>query len=118
VSAAYYLSPTWEPVLRGFNQYPNFVVFEYVNGVPMFDGWPVRWIGVGQTYQTTAAPSQPLAFFGDLSYWYLAERGTPRIEVSREVFFATDEIAMRALERIDVEAMAVDAMATLVTAAS
>ena len=118
VSAAYYLSPTWEPVLRGFNKYPNFVVFEYVNGVPMFDGWPVRWIGVGQTYQTTAAPNQPLAFFGDLSYWYLAERGQPRIEVSREVFFATDEIAMRALERIDVEAMAIDAMATLQTAAS
>ena len=117
VSAAYYLSPTWEPVLRSFNKYPNFVVFEYVNGVPMFDGWPVRWIGVGQVYQTIAAANQPLAFFGDLSYWYLAERGTPRIEVSREVFFATDEIAMRALERIDVEAMAVDAMATLQTAA-
>jgi HK97 family phage major capsid protein len=117
-AGAYYLHPTWEPVLRGFNTYPNFVVFEYVQGVPMLDGWPVRWIGVSQSYQTIAAPSQPLAFFGDLSFWYLAERGTPRIEVSREVFFATDEIAMRALERIDVEAMAVDAMATLATAAS
>ena len=105
VSAAYYLSPTFEPMLRSFNKYPNFVVFEYVNGVPMLDGWPVRWIGVSQSYQTSAAANKPIAFFGDLSYWYLAERGTPRIEVSREVFFATDEIAMRALERIDVEAM-------------
>jgi hypothetical protein len=34
------------------------------------------------------------------------------------VFFATDELAMRALERIDVEAMAIDAMATLQTAGS
>lgn len=118
VSAAYYLSPTFEPVLRSYNKYPNFVIFEYVNGQPMLDGWPVRWIGVSQAYQTTAAANQPLAFFGDLSYWYLGERGTPRVEVSREVFFATDEIAMRALERIDVEAMAVDAMATLQTAAS
>ena len=116
-SAAYYLSPTFEPMLRSFNKYPNFVVFEYINGVPMLDGWPVRWIGVSQNYQTSAAAGKPLAFFGDLSYWYLAERGTPRVEVSREVFFATDELAMRALERIDVEAMAVDAMATLMTAA-
>ena len=81
------------------------------------DGFPIRWIGVSQAYQTIAAPCQPLAFFGDLSFWYLGERGAPRVEVSREVFFATDELAMRALERIDVEAMAIDAMATLVTAA-
>ena len=31
--------------------------------------------------------------------------------------FATDELALRALERIDVQALAVDAMATLKTAA-
>ena len=114
--AAYYLSSTWEPRLRAFNQYPNFIVYENVNGKPMFDGWPVRWIGVSQSYQTTAAAAAYIAFFGDLSYWYLGERGAPRIEVSREVFFATDELAMRALERIDVEAMAIDAMAALQTA--
>jgi len=34
------------------------------------------------------------------------------------VFFATDELAMRALERIDVEAMAIDAMTALETAAA
>ena len=115
--AAYYINPTWEPVLRAFNQYPNFVVFTNENGKPMFDGWPVRWTGVLQPYLTTAAPSTYCCFFGDLSYWYLGERGQPRVEVSREVFFATDEIAMRALERIDVEAMAIDAMAGLQTAA-
>ena len=116
--AAYYLHPTFEPFLRSFNQYPNFIVFEYVNGQPMFDGWPVRWIGVSQPYGVTAAPGAPIAFFGDLSYWYLGERGTPRVEVSREVFFATDELAMRALERIHVQNLAVDAMATLQTAAA
>lgn len=116
--AAYYLSPTFEPLLRGFNSYPNFVVFEYVNGKPTLDGWPVRWIGSSQVYQTTAAASTFIAFFGALSYWFLGERGTPRVEVSREVFFATDELAMRALERIDVEVLGIDAMATLQTAAS
>jgi HK97 family phage major capsid protein len=115
---AYYLNSTWEPALRAFNTYPNFIVYENVNGQPKFDGWPVRWIGVSQPYLTTAAASTFIAFFGDLSYWYLGERGAPRVEMSREVFFATDELAMRALERIDVEAMGIDAMATLETAAA
>ena len=115
--AAYYINPTFEPVLRGFNQYPNFVVYDTSNpGKPTFDGWPVRWVGVTQPLLTTAAASTFIAFFGDLSYWFLGERGVPRVEVSREVFFATDELAMRALERIDVEAMGIDAMAALQTA--
>jgi HK97 family phage major capsid protein len=116
--AAYYINPTFEPFLRSFNSYPNFVIFENVNGNPKFDGWPVRWVGVTQAYQTAAAASTFIAFFGDLSYIYLGERGVPRIEVSREVFFATDELAMRALERIDIQIMAIDAMAALETAAS
>lgn len=115
-NAAYYLHPTWEPFLQSFNKYPNFVVFRNDMGRPTLDGWPIRWIGVSQAYQTSAAANAACAFFGDLSYWYLGERGAPRVEVSKEVFFATDELAMRALERIDVEAMAVDAMATLATA--
>jgi HK97 family phage major capsid protein len=117
-SAAYYMHPSFEPFLRSFNKYPNFIVFETVNGKPMFDGWPVRWTGVCQNYKTSAAASAYLAFFGDLSYWYLGERGSVRVEISKEVFFQTDELAMRALERIDVEGMAVDAMSTLETAAS
>lgn len=116
---AYYLNPTFEPVLRGMNSYPNFIVYDTSNPNKItFDGWPVRWVGVTQPYSTAAAASAFIAFFGDLSYWYLGERGTPRVEVSREVFFATDELAMRAIERIDVEAMGIDAMAALQTAAA
>jgi HK97 family phage major capsid protein len=117
-SAAYYLHPTFEPLLRSFNKYPNYIVFEYVNGQPMFEGYPVHWIGVSQPNTTSAAAAKPVAFFGDLSYWYLGEKGQIRIEISKEVYFATDELAMRALERIDIQNMAVDAMATLKTAAS
>jgi len=116
-SASYFLHPTMEPLLRSFNKYPNFVVFTNENGKPMFDGWPIHWIGVGATNNGLAQPGTFAAFFGDLSYWYLGERGTVRVEVSKEVFFATDEIAMRALERIDVEALAIDAMATIRTGA-
>lgn len=111
--AAYYFHPSLEPVLRGFNKYPNFVVFTNENGKPMFDGWPVRWIGVGATNSGIAQPEAYAAFFGDLTFWYLGEAGQVRLEVSKEVFFATDELAMRALERIDINGMAEDAMATL-----
>lgn len=112
-SAAYYFHPSMEPLLRSFNKYPNFVIFTNENGKPMFDGYPIHWIGVGATNNGAAQPNAFASFFGDLSFWYLGERGSVRVEISKEVFFASDELAMRALERIDVEAMAVDAMVTL-----
>jgi HK97 family phage major capsid protein len=118
-SAAYYMHPSMEALLVTFNTINNPFIYERPTaGQPAkLDGFPIRWIGVSQPYSQAAAPAANLAFFGDLSFWYLGERGVPRVEISREVFFQTDELAMRALERIDVEAMAVDAMATLQTAA-
>jgi len=118
--AAYYMHPTLEALLVTFNTIGSPLVYRPMQGAQpaTLDGFPIRWIGVSQAYKTTAAANAYLAFFGDLSYWYLGERGAPRVEISREVFFATDELAMRALERIDVEAMAIDAMSSLQTAAA
>lgn len=118
-AAAYYMSTTMEALLVTFNTIGQPLIYRPQQGdqPATLDGFPIHWIGVSQPYATTAAPAAFLAFFGDLSYWYLGERGAPRVEVSREVFFATDELAMRALERIDVEAMAIDAMTALQTAA-
>jgi HK97 family phage major capsid protein len=118
-SAAYYMHPSMDALLVTFNTINNPLIYVHnPDGSASLDGYPIHWIGVSEPYTTAAAPSTALAFFGDLSYWYLGERGAPRVEVSKEVFFATDELAMRALERIDVEAMAIDAMSTLQTAAS
>jgi HK97 family phage major capsid protein len=119
-NGCYYLHPSMDALLVGFNTLNNPLIYQRQNGsMPAtLDGFPIRWVGVMQAYQETAAASAYLAFFGDLSYWYLGERGSARVETSREVYFATDEIGMRALERIDVEAMAPDAMASLQTAAS
>ncbi len=119
-NAAYYMHPTMEALLVTFNTINNPLIYVRQQGSQpaTLDGFPIHWIGVSQAYTTAAAASTFLAFFGDLSYWYLGERGQVRVEVSREVFFATDELAMRALERIDVENMAIDAIATLQTAAS
>ena len=117
---AYYMNPTMEALLVTFNTIGQPLIYRPSTGTTpaTLDGFPIRWVGVLQPYATTAQASKYLAMFGSLSYWYLGERGAPRIEVSREVFFATDEVAMRALERIDVEAMAIDAMAALKTAAA
>ena len=116
---AYYMHPSMEALLVTFNTINNPLIYRPAQGgqPATLDGFPIRWTAVMQAYQTKAAASAYLAVFGSLPYWYLGERGAPRIEVSREVFFATDEIAMRALERIDVEAMAIDAMSALQTAA-
>jgi HK97 family phage major capsid protein len=113
--AAYYLHPSMEALLVTFNTIGMPLIYRpQSNGNPAtLDGFPIRWIGVCQPYTLNAAPSSFMAFFGDLSFWYLGERGAPRVEVSKDVFFATDELAMRALERIDVEAMAIDAMGTM-----
>jgi HK97 family phage major capsid protein len=119
-AAAYYMSTTMEALLVTFNTIGQPLIYRPQQGdqPATLDGFPIHWIGVSQPYSTVATPAAFLAFFGDLSYWYLGERGAPRVEVSREVFFATDELAMRALERIDVEAMAIDAMTALQTAAA
>jgi HK97 family phage major capsid protein len=114
-NAAYYMHPSLESLLVTFNTIGSPQIYIPArNGQPAtLDGWPIHWIGISAANTGNAQPNALVAFFGDLSYWYLGERGQPRVEVSREVFFATDELAMRGLERIDVEAMAVDAMATL-----
>jgi hypothetical protein len=53
-----------------------------------------------------------------MSYWYFGERASVSIETSREVYFATDELAVRALERFTVQLMANDAVAAIQLAAS
>jgi HK97 family phage major capsid protein len=117
-SAAYYMHPTWEPHLSKLNKYPNFVVFKNENNNPTLDGWPIRWVGPLQSFTTDARPETYNVVFGDLSYWYMGERGQTRIEASKDYFFNTDELALRALEAIDINEMVVDAVATLQTGAA
>ncbi|HEX9046102.1 MAG TPA: phage major capsid protein, partial [Verrucomicrobiae bacterium] len=114
-SAAYYMHPSLEALLVTFNTIGQPLVYVPAsNGKPAtLDGWPIRWIGVSTPNDNNAHPNGFVSFFGDLSFWYLGERGAVRVEISKEVFFQTDELAMRALERIDIEAMAIDAMAAM-----
>jgi HK97 family phage major capsid protein len=118
-TAAYYMNATMEAKLVTFNSTANGKVYlpRGARGA-MLDGYPVRWVDVLPVFDLDDHASRLQLVFGDASYHYLGERGDIRIETSADVFFATDEIAIRALERFHVELMATDALAVLQLAAS
>jgi len=118
-SAAYYMHPTMEAFLAGLNSSTNLTPY-VANGPngPTLDGFPVRWVGVMPIYDQSAHLSQYQVYFGDHSYWYFGERSGLDVQISRDVYFATDEVGIRALERFDIELMADQAMGVLQLAAS
>lgn len=118
MNAAYYVHPTMDALFVTYNTIGQPLVYRRDGFNASLDGFPIHWTGVCTPYGTGAAANKDLGFFGDLSYVYLGERGAPRVQTSLDVYFTTDEIAMRALERIDVEIMAIDAMASVRTAAA
>ena len=115
---AYYLHPSMEQHLCTFNASGDHPY--NANGVrgATLDGFPIRWVDVLPPYSTSVDLSKVFAVFGDLSFWYLGLRSGFSIDTSVDVFFATDEIAIRALERFTIGMMAVGAMGGLRTAAS
>jgi HK97 family phage major capsid protein len=117
VTGAYYFHPTMEALLRSFNTSTN-TPFVINGSQATFEGFPVRWVGVLPVYDQSNHAAQVQGAFGDMSYWYFGERNSVSIETSREVYFATDELAVRALERFTVQLMANDAVSALQLAAS
>lgn len=119
-SGKYYLHPTWEARLRDFNTQadPNVFIMNGVGGMARLDGYEIVWTEVLTPYAETAAADSPIAVFGDLSFWLFGERGMPRTDYSSDVFFATDELAVRFMEEIDFDYLATDAASTLLTAAA
>lgn len=117
--AAYFMHPSLESLLASFNSATNLSPYQASgpNG-PTLDGFPIRWVGVLPPYSTTPAINTFPLTFGAQRYWHIGLRGEVEIAVSRDVFFATDEIAVRCLERFDIGLLADNAMAVLQLAAS
>ncbi len=118
MNSAYYMSQTVESHLVGYNISAN--VTPYIaNGLvgSRLDGFPIRWVGVMPAFDTEAHAGQYQVAFGDLSYWYLGERNVWDVQSSRDALFTTDEIAIRALNRMDIHAVSDAAMAVLKLAA-
>lgn len=117
--SAYYLDSTWEVALPSFRTSAEPNVYQRLpDGTAILDGYPIVWTDVLTAYGTTAAADQVLAVFGALSFWWMGEHGTPRIDTSEHVWFANDQLAVRFIEEIDFDYCAVDAAAILLTAAS
>jgi HK97 family phage major capsid protein len=118
-NAAYYMHRTMEALLVTYNTSTTVMPYKDSgpNG-PTLDGFPIRWVGVLPIYDTTVHLNQYQAVFGDLSYWYLGERGSMRVDVSNDIYFATDEVGIRFLERFDPELMADQSNAVLQLSAS
>src|SRR6185369_4895425 len=117
--SAYYMDSTWETQLPTFKTTSEQFVYQRLpDGTAILDGYPIVWTDVLTAYGTSAAADSPLAVFGALSFWWLGEHGSPRIDTSEHVWFANDQLAVRFIEEIDFDYAATDATAALITAAS
>ena len=117
--SAYYLDSTWETQLSTFKTAAEPNVYQRLpDGSAILDGYPIVWTDILTPYGTSAAADQPLAVFGALSFWWLGEHGSPRIDTSEHVWFANDQLAVRFIEEIDFDYAATDATSALLTAAS
>lgn len=113
------LNNTWEAFLPELNTEANQYVFRYNNaGQALLWGRPIRWTEVMQEFADTAAASEYITIFGDLSYWWFGTRpGGVRIDESADFKFDYDLISIRVIEELDFDYMATDAAAALQTGA-
>jgi len=117
--SAYYLDTTWETHLPSFRSAGEPNVYQRLpDGSAVLDGYPIVWTDVLEPYGTAASANKPIAVFGALSFWWMGEHGSPRIDTSEHAWFANDQLAVRFIEEIDFDYAAEDATATLLTAAS
>ncbi len=128
-TGAYYMHPSFEQQLSGLNtagdkpynpqaQIVGVGASGFASIGPTLDGFPIRWVDVLPAYSTGANVSKVFMLFGDATYQYLGVRPGMNMEFSRDVFFATDELAFRCLERFTIGLMATGAVSGLQTAAS
>jgi HK97 family phage major capsid protein len=117
--SAYYLDSTWETRLPSFRSPAEPNVYQRLpDGSAILDGYPIVWTDVLTPYGTAVALNAPLAVFGAMSFWWMGEHGTPRIDTSEHVWFANDQLAVRFIEEIDFDYAAPDAVGALMTAAA
>jgi len=114
----YYLNATWEQRLRQFKTQADPLIYNQQgpNGRPTLDGYDVVWTEVLAPLSNNASPNAKIAVFGDLSFWWMGEHLSPRIDTSDQVFFVNDQLAVRFIEEIDFDYMDTAAASALQTA--
>jgi HK97 family phage major capsid protein len=117
--SAYYMDSTWETQLPSFRTTAEPNVYQRLpDGTAILDGYPIVWTDVMQAYTTSVSADAAIAVFGAMSFWWMGEHGSPRLDTSEHVYFANDQLAVRFIEEIDFDYAAIDATAALITAAS
>jgi HK97 family phage major capsid protein len=116
--SGYFLDSTWETRLAAFrtSAEPN-VYLRLPDGSAILDGYPIYWTDVLEPFGTAAAPDKAIAVFGAPAFWWFGEHGSPRVDTSEHIWFANDQLAVRFIEEIDFDYIALDAMSALITAA-
>lgn len=116
----YYLNATWEARLRKFNNNQNdpYVFVYRPDGTALLDGFEIVWTEVLTPYSTTPSPSTYLAVFGNLGFWWMGERGQPRIDTSIHPLWMNDQLATRFIEEIDFDYNSLLAASALKTPAA
>ena len=120
-TGCYYMNATWEQQLRKLKTQADPMIYNQIGpkGRPTFDGYDVIWTEVLAPYTVGGANANTcIAVFGDLSYWWMGEHLSPRIDTSDQVFFVNDQLAVRFIEEIDFDYMDTQAASALKTAAA
>ena len=118
-TSKYFAHPTMDALFVSYNTSATVVPYQRnKDGSATLDGFEIVWVNTMPVYSTSATLNAHQISFGDLSWWYFGERLAMSVETSRDVYFATDEIGIRALERIDIHLMGQSSTATLQLSAS
>jgi HK97 family phage major capsid protein len=112
---AYYMHPSFESLLASLNTAGDKPYQANGLGGATLDGFPIRWIDVMPVLTTADVVSTVHILFGDISFQYLGVKGGMRFDTSKEAGFTTDEILVRALERLTTGKMALGCMSGLIT---
>ncbi|MCX6915755.1 MAG: phage major capsid protein [Verrucomicrobia bacterium] len=100
-TSKYFAHSSFDSLFVTYNTSATVVPYQrQPDGSAKLDGYEVVWVSTMPVYSTAANASAYPVYFGDLSWWYFGERLALSVETSRDVYFATDEIGIRALERI------------------
>lgn len=117
-NGAYFFHRTFEQFLSGLNAAGD-KPYQAARGQnATLDGFPIVWVPSLPAYSTSANAGKVYALFGDARFMYLGVRRGPEFATSREAGFASDNILVRALERMTVGLMATGAMGGLKTPAN
>ena len=117
-TAKYYCHPSMEALFVSFNTSATVTPYIRNGQTSTLDGFEIVWTPIMPVYSTSATLNAYQIYFGDLSWWYFGVRRDMDVQTSRDVYFATDEVGVRALERFDIHLMGQKASSALQLSAS